>query len=157
MKVFIYPSNSLILSDLVERFGHEPLAIMREIGRKVRAQGLDSPPINITPDDPKLGLKYAAVEVPSGVRGRMSMFDPLISEAEAAIIVRDPVISFGCMGCARTNELVNFLIRAKKIPLLEVDYPENEEDAKQFVYKISEFLKSLDSKEEGKSEPEDKA
>jgi len=52
MKVFIYPTNSLILSDLVERFGHEPLAIMQEIGKKVRTQGLDSPPMNITPEDP---------------------------------------------------------------------------------------------------------
>ena len=157
MNVFIYPTNSLILSDLVERFGHRPLTIMQEIGKKVRTQGLDSPPMNITPDDPKLGLKYAAVEVPSGVRGRMALFDPLMSETEAAIIVHDPVISFGCMGCARTNELVNFLIRAKKVPLLEVDYPENEEDAKEFVYKISEFLKSLDSKEGAKSDAEDES
>lgn len=143
MKVLIYPANSLILSDLVERFGHQPLSIMQEIGNKVRKQSLDSPPINITPEDPKLGLKYAAVEVPSGVRGRMSLFDPLISQAEAAIVVHDPAPSFGCMGCARTNELVNFLIRAKKIPLLELDYPSSENDAKEFVYKISEFLKSL--------------
>ena len=143
MKVFIYPTNSLILSDLVERFGHEPLAIMQEISKKIKTQGLDSPPLNITPEDPKLGLKYAAVEVPSGVRGRMSLMDPLISKADAAIIVRDPVVSFGCMGCARTNELVNFLIRAKKIPMLELDYPTSEEDAKEFVFKISEFLKTL--------------
>lgn len=150
MKVFIYPTNSLILSDLVERFGHEPLAVMQEIGKKIRTRSLDSPPLNITPEDPKLGLKYAAVEVPSGVRGRMSLFDQLIKNAEAAIIVRDPVVSFGCMGCARTNELVNFLIRAKKIPLLELDYPSTEEEAKEFVYKISGFLKSLKSSEEGK-------
>src|SRR3990170_4363722 len=143
MKVFIYPTNSLILSDLVERFGHEPLTIMQEIGKKVTRQGLDSPPMNITPEDPKFGLKYAAVEVPSGVRGRMSLFDPLLTKAEAAIVVRDPVISFGCMGCARTNELINFLLRAKKIPLLELDYPTSEEDAKEFVFKISEFLKTL--------------
>lgn len=150
MKVFIYPTNSLILSDLVERFGHEPLAIMREVGKRVRTQGLDSPPLNITPEEPKFGLKYAAVEVPSGVRGRMALFDPLIQSAEAAIIVRDPVVSFGCIGCARTNELVNFLIRAKKIPMLELDYPTTDEDAKEFVYRISEFLKSLGAKEEKK-------
>ncbi len=147
MKVFIYPTNSLILSDLVERFGHEPLAVMQEISKKVKTQGLDSPPLNITPEDPKMGLKYAAVEVPSGVRGRMSLFDPLISKAQAAIIVRDPVVSFGCMGCARTNELVNFLIRAKKIPMLDLDYPTSEEEAKEFVYKISQFLKSLGQEE----------
>jgi putative methanogenesis marker protein 5 len=150
MKVFIYPTNSLILSDLVERFGHEPLAVMQEISKRVNTPGLDSPPLNITPEDPKIGLKYAAVEVPSGVRGRMSLFGPLILSAEAAIIVRDPVVSFGCMGCARTNELVNFLVRAKKIPLLDLDYPSNEEEAKEFVYKISQFLKSLGSQEEKK-------
>lgn len=150
MKVFIYPTNSLILSDLVERFGHEPLALMQEISKRVNTPGLDSPPLNITPEDPKIGLKYAAVEVPSGVRGRMSLFGPLISKAEAAIIVRDPVVSFGCMGCARTNELVNFLIRSKKIPMLDLDYPSSEEEAKEFVYKISQFLKSLGSQEEKK-------
>jgi putative methanogenesis marker protein 5 len=150
MKVFIYPTNSLILSDLVERFGHEPLAVMQEIAKRVNTPGLDSPPLNITPEDPKLGLKFAAVEVPSGVRGRMSLFGPLISRAEAAIIVRDPVVSFGCMGCARTNELVNFLIRSKNIPMLDLDYPTSEEEAKEFVYKISQFLKSLEPAEEKK-------
>jgi len=78
----------------------------------------------------------------------MSLFDPLLTQAGAAIIVRDPVISFGCMGCARTNELVNFLIRAKKIPMLELDYPVSEEDAREFVFRISEFLKSLKPAEE---------
>ena len=143
VKVFIYPSNSLILSDLIDRFGHEPLAVMREVGKKIRTAGLDSPPINITPEDPKIGLKYAAVEVPSGVRGRMALLGPLLEEAEAAVIVMEPDISFGCMGCARTNELVNFLVRTKDIPILELDYPSTEEDAKAFVHMIHEFLDGL--------------
>jgi putative methanogenesis marker protein 5 len=143
VKVFIYPSNSLILSDLIDRFGHEPLAVMREVGKKIRTAGLDSPPINITPEDPKIGLKYAAVEVPSGVRGRMALLGPLLEEAEAAVIVTEPDISFGCMGCARTNELVNFLVRTKDIPILELDYPGNEEDAKAFVHMIHDFLEGL--------------
>jgi putative methanogenesis marker protein 5 len=143
VKVFIYPSNSLILSDLVDRFGHEPLAVMQEIGKKIRTAGIEVPPINITPEDPKVGLKYAAVEVPSGVRGRMSLLGPLLEEAEAAIIVKEADISFGCMGCARTNELINFLVRAKKVPLLELDYPKTEDDAKDFVHSINEFLDKL--------------
>lgn len=151
VKVFIYPTNSLILSDLVERFGHEPLTVMREIGIKIRTAGLDSPPINITPEDPKKGLKYAAVEVPSGVRGRMALLGPLLEEAEAAIIVREPDISFGCMGCARTNELINFLIHTKKFPILELDYPKTEDEAKAFVHKIHEFLNGL-TPEKSKSE-----
>lgn len=143
VKIFIYPSNSLILSDLVDRFGHEPLAIMQEIGKNIRTAGLDSPPINITPEDPKRGLKYAAVEVPAGVRGRMSLLGPLLEEAEAGIIVKEPDISFGCMGCARTNELINFLVRTKKVPLLELNYPNTEEEAKEFVHRIHVFLDGL--------------
>ncbi len=144
VKVFIYPSNSLILSDLIDRFGHEPLAVMQEVGKKIRTAGLDSPPINITPEDPKIGLKYAAVEVPSGVRGRMALLGPLLEEAEAAVIVMEPDIAFGCMGCARTNELVNFLVRTKDIPILELDYPRTEEDAKAFVHMIHDFLDGLE-------------
>jgi len=97
-KILIFPSNSLILSDLVARFGHEPLTLMRVIRRKITEVGIDSPPINVTPEDPKRGLKYAAVDVPSGVRGRMALLDPLIEEAEAAIIVHEADYSFGCMG-----------------------------------------------------------
>ena len=143
VKVLVYPANSLILADLVDRFGHEPLSVQQEIREKISTPGLDSPPLNITPEDPKIGLRYAAVEVPSGVRGRMALLGPLIDSAEAAIVVHDPDPTFGCMGCARTNELVNFLIRAKKIPLLEMKYPSTEDDARDFVVSIAEFLKSL--------------
>jgi putative methanogenesis marker protein 5 len=142
-RVFIYPTNSLILSDLVERFGHTPLAMMEKIHDKITTVGVDSPPMNITPEDPKHGLKYAAVEVPAGVRGRMSLVGPMIDSAEAAIIVLNSIAAFGCMGCARTNELTKFLIRKRDIPILELEYPETEEAGQEFVYKIAEFLKSL--------------
>src|SRR5512139_334617 len=98
-KVFIYPTTSLILSDLVARFGHTPLSAAVQIRERVQTPGLESPPLQITPEDPKKGLKYAAVEVPSGVRGRMALYGPMIEEAEAAIIIHDADYSFGCMGC----------------------------------------------------------
>jgi putative methanogenesis marker protein 5 len=142
-KVFIYPVNSLILADMVERFGHKPLTMMSQIREKVTSLSLDSPPINITPEDPKLGLKYAAIEVPAGVRGRMSLIGPLIEQTEAAIIVENPPTDFGCVGCNRTNELTKYLIRSKGVPVLEVKYPESDEEARDFVNKIVAFLESL--------------
>lgn len=154
VKVIIYPTNSLILSDLVERFGHKPIAMMEKIKEKISTVGVDSPPLNITAEEPKMGLKYAAVEVPAGVRGRMAIVGPMIDEAQAGIIVNESPMAFGCMGCARTNELTKYLIRQRDIPVLEVDYPrgDNEEEAKEFVYKIAEFLKSLPKDvEEGKA------
>lgn len=143
-KVMIFPPNSLILYDLVLRFGHQPLAIMSKVSERVRAPEIDSPPMNITYEEPRHGLKYCAVEVPSGVRGRMALLGPLIEEAEAAIIVDDPDIAFGCSGCARTNELVIQMLHEKGIPILRLKYPRSKEEARNFVRSIVSFLKSLD-------------
>lgn len=154
VKVFIYPINSLILADLVERFGHKPLTMMSQIREKVTSLSLDSPPINITSEDPKLGLKYAAIEVPAGVRGRMALIGPLIEQTEAAIIVENPPTDFGCVGCNRTNELTKYLIRSKGVPVLEVKYPDSDEEARDFVNKIAAFLESLPKE---KTETEEKA
>jgi putative methanogenesis marker protein 5 len=47
------------------------------------------------------------------------------------------------MGCARTNELIKFLIHQKEIPKLELCYPKNEEDGVKFVAAIKRFLTEL--------------
>ncbi|MDI3507442.1 MAG: hypothetical protein PWQ46_324 [Methanomicrobiaceae archaeon] len=142
-KVFIYPATSLILSDLVARFGHKPLGAALGIRERIQTAGVDSPPLQITPEEPKRGLKYAAVEVPSGVRGRMAIYGPLLEEAEAAIIVNDADLAFGCMGCARTDELLLFILRQSGIPILELDYPGNEGEGVQFVAAVRKFLDNL--------------
>jgi putative methanogenesis marker protein 5 len=142
-KVFIYPMTSLILSDMVARFGHQPLGSALAIRERIQTPSVESPPLQITPEEPKKGLRYAAVEVPSGVRGRMAIMGPLIEEAEAAIIITDADFAFGCMGCARTNELLKYLVRNRPIPKLELRYPSNEEEGEKFVAAIREFLESL--------------
>jgi putative methanogenesis marker protein 5 len=145
-KVFIYPATSLILSDLVSRFGHTPLSSAVAVRERIQTAGLESPPLQITPEEPKKGLRWAAVEVPAGVRGRMALYGPLIDQSEAAIIVNDADFAFGCMGCARTNELVKFLLRQKDMPRLELNYPKNEEEGVQFVAAIKRFLEGLGGK-----------
>jgi putative methanogenesis marker protein 5 len=142
-KVFIYPTTSLILTDLVKRFGHEPLGAAIGIRERVQTAGFDSPPLQITPEEPKKGLKWAAVEVPSGVRGRMAILGPQIEAADAAIIVNDADLAFGCMGCARTNELVIYLLRTKGMPVLDLVYPTSDEEGIAFVAAIRKFLREL--------------
>lgn len=146
--VFIYPATSLILSDLVARFGHKPLGTALSVRERVQTAGLDSPPLQMTPEDAKRGLRWAAVEVPSGVRGRMSLFGPLIDAAEAAIIVKHADFAFGCMGCARTDELVEYLIRQKGVPVLDLEYPTDEESGIAFVKKTRQFLQGLEVSDE---------
>jgi putative methanogenesis marker protein 5 len=142
-KVFIYPATSLILSDLVARYGHTPLSSAVAIRERIQTSGLESPPLQITPEEPKKGLKWAAVEVPAGVRGRMSLYGPMIEACDAAIIINNADLSFGCMGCARTNELIKLLVRQKDIPKLDLSYPESEEEGVQFVAAIKRFLDGL--------------
>ncbi|MEN4006524.1 MAG: methanogenesis marker 5 protein [Methanobacteriaceae archaeon] len=147
MKVAIFPPNSLILADLVERKGHEALALQKEIRKKVIDPEIDSPPFNITEEEPIKGLKYAAIEVPSGVRGRMAIFGPLIDEADAAIIMEEAPYGFGCVGCARTNELSMYCLRKKNIPILELRYPASKEEAIEMVNTINTFLDKLEEKD----------
>jgi putative methanogenesis marker protein 5 len=142
-KVFIYPATSLILSDMVTRFGHKPLGSAIAIRERVQTPGLESPPLQITPEDPKKGLAWAAVEVPAGVRGRMSLYGPMVGECDAAIIINNADLAFGCMGCARTNELLKFLLRQKEMPRLELEYPKNEAEGVQFVTAVKKFLSEL--------------
>jgi len=145
LKIAIFPPNSLILADLVERRGHEPLVIQKEIRQKVTDPEIDSPPFNITEEDPIRGLKYAAIEVPSGVRGRMAILGPLIEEADAAIIMEEAPFGFGCIGCARTNELCVFQLRKKGIPTLELKYPTTREETIDVVNRINKFLDELEA------------
>ena len=143
MKVFIDPPNSMILFDLVERFGHEPLSSMALIQEKVDNIEVDMPPMNVTLDDVGKGLKYAGVEVPSGIRGRLAIWGPMIEAADAAIIIENPPFSFGCVGCDRSNELAKYRIKRRGIPALTVQYPTSEEEAKTMVGQIKDFLGGL--------------
>ena len=143
MKVFIDPPNSMVLCELVERFGHEPLSSMAVIQEKVDNIEVDMPPMNVTLDDVVKGLKYAGVEVPSGIRGRLSLWGPMIDSADAAIIIDDAPFSFGCVGCDRSNELTKYLIHRRGIPALTVKYPTDEAEAKTMVGQIKDFLGGL--------------
>jgi len=143
MKIFLMPPNSLILYDLVERFGHEPLSLMQGLREKVTSNEIEAPPLNVTLDDVKKGLKYAGIEIPSGIRGRLAVYGPLIDQAEAAIFMEAAPYSFGCVGCQRTNELAKLLVRKRKVPILTLTYPENEEEAKSMVVRVKEFLEGL--------------
>lgn len=143
MKVFIDPPNSMILFDLVERFGHEPLSTMAALQEKIDNIEVDMPPMNLQLEDVVKGLKYAGIEVPSGIRGRLAVWGPMIEEADAAIIIDDPPFSFGCVGCDRSNEMAKYLLRRRGVPALVVRYPADEAEAKTMVGRIKGFLEGL--------------
>jgi len=120
MKVLGYPPNSLILTDLVERGGHEAVALMREIGEHVRDAEIDTPPLNVTEEYMKRAFRYDSEEEPPGLKGRVGLLVPLLEEAEASVILSDAPPTYGCMGCAVADEFFKFLIRKKGIPTFVV-------------------------------------
>ena len=146
MKVLVYPPNSMILADLVERGGHEPVVLMREIGEHVRDAEIDAPPLNVTEEDLKRALRYVSVEEPAGLKGRIGLLAPLLEEAEASIILSDAPPTFGCMGCVVADEFFKYLIRRREIPTLEVAY-EGGEKVEEMVSEVMTFLEQL--KKEG--------
>jgi putative methanogenesis marker protein 5 len=139
--VIVHPINSLILADLVERSGHKPLTMMAEIAKLVRNPEIDAPPRNITTEDVIRGLKYASIEMPSGIRGRLGVWDELIQNAEAGLVANYEY-AFGCAGCTH-NDMLIYLIKQRGIPFIKLDLPRNQEEAKKFVEDIFVFLSSL--------------
>jgi putative methanogenesis marker protein 5 len=153
MNVLVYPPNSLILADLVERSGHEPVVLMREVGEHVRDAEIDAPPMNITEEDLKRALRYVSVEEPAGLKGRVGLLTPLLEKADAAIILTDAPPTFGCMGCAVADEFFKFLIRKRGIPTLEVTY-EGGEQMDEMVSAVMDFLKQLSAEQKEVKEAE---
>lgn len=143
-KIFIDPPNSMILFDIVERLGHEPLSTMAALQERVDNLEIDMPPMNVTLDDVIKGLKYAGIEVPSGIRGRLAVWGPRIDAADAAIVMTEAPYSFGCVGCERSNEMVKYLLRRRGIPILWVEYPRDKEAAMRMLEETKEFLEGLE-------------
>ena len=79
---------------------------------------------------------------------RLAVWGPLIEQADAAIIMEGAPFAFGCVGCERSNLMVKYLIQRRQIPVVTVEYPENEEQGKLAVAKIRDFLKGLENKTE---------
>ena len=63
---------------------------------------------------------------------------------DVEIIIDNPPFSFGCVGCERSNLMVKYLIKRRGIPTLHVSYPEDDEQATNFVAQAKEFLEGLE-------------
>lgn len=139
MKVLVFPFNSLILSDLVLRRGHEPLTSMKCIEERVK-DGLKKPPFNIFDEDLVKALKFAPADMPAGAKGRISLLAPLIHEAEAALVMEGAEACFGPSGCLRANMALLSLLKKRGIPILKVGEPRSIDEAKNLLEQVDKFL-----------------
>lgn len=152
MKIAIFPNNSVLLSSLVRKNNHTPLIVFTPTDSDEKYDK-NQPPFNMTWKNPIKGLKNTTLPTPSGVRGYMSLYDPIIDEAEAGIIIKEgqnsgmynilnECILFGCFSCINSINETIYLLRKKDIPLLELDYPKSQDSLIEMIKKIDMFLKN---------------
>lgn len=167
MKIAVLPDAAMMIVHLVTKNGHEYLSSTNISEEKLREKDpydesdFDEslPPFTMTADETLVGNKYTTNESPSGVRGRLSLFDKIIRESEAAIILGQPpedynhmynllneLILFSCVSCYNHHKLVISELKKKNIPILEVAYPTTKDEIILMINKVNDFLKNLEDK-----------
>lgn len=164
MKVAVIPDAAMIVIPLIEKNGHEYISPTNfsKYNDNENADPDDKldgnkPPFTLYGDRILIGDKYTTNEVPSGVRGRLSMMDSIIQNVEAAIIlghrpkgykpmydVLNELILFGGTGCNNEHNLVVNIMKNRNIPILEVAHPNNQEEIIKLIDRANDFLRNLE-------------
>lgn len=163
MKVAVIPDAAMIVIPLIEKNGHEYIS-PTNFSKYNDNENADlddkldrnKPPFTLYGDRILIGDKYTTNEVPSGVRGRLSLMDNIIQNAEAAIIlghrpkgykpmydVLNELILFGGTGCINEHNLVVNIMKNRNIPILEVAHPNNQEEIIRLIDRVNDFLRNL--------------
>lgn len=168
VKIAVIPDGAMLIVHLVTKNNHEYLSSTNITEEKLRNKDpydedvcdYDAPPFNMEGYGSLVGNKYTSCETPSGFRGHLSLFDNIIQNAQAAIIMGLPpknyehmydtlneLILFSCVGCYNNYKLVVSLLKKKNIPILEIAYPTTRDDLINMFDRINRFLQDLHKKE----------
>ncbi len=167
MKVALIPEGGVLLTNLIFKNGHTPLQMYDMSPEKAKEKDPyddelidhDSALYNLNGSLVQEGNKYVSNEVPSGIRGRLTLADHIIRDAEAAIILgRAPknrtrmydrlnstILFYGGVGEGNFPKFLLYLIRKKDIPRLEMAYPTNRDELIKIFDRTNTFLQNLDS------------
>ncbi len=148
MKIGVIPDGAMIVVPLIEKNGHEyisPTNFSKYNNMDVSGKCGDLLD-NINP--------YFSNELPSGVKGRLTLFYPILKQADAFIILNkrpktykrmyntlNELILFGGTGCINAYNLTIALVKDKKVPTLELAYPTTKEEIINLIKQTNEFLK----------------
>ncbi|MCD7781334.1 MAG: methanogenesis marker 5 protein [Methanosphaera sp.] len=161
MNIAIMPEGSVLVDHLVVKNNHTPLRTTNYTSDKsdTDEEGVfdyDSPPFNMSGCLYMDGNKYASCEAPSGLRGRLSLYDDMLQNTDAAIMIGRPpkhykhiydplneVILFGCWSCVNNDKLIIHLLNDLDIPVLILKYPTSQDDMIDIISQINDFLENL--------------
>lgn len=163
MKVAVIPDAAMIVVPLIEKNGHEyisPTNFSKYNNMDVSGGKCDGTqaPYTLNRDNILLGGSYFSNELPSGIKGRLTLFSRVLELADAFIVigkrpnhykkmydVLNELILFGGSGCSNERKLVMALIKDKKVPILELAYPTTRNDLINVIARANDFLKNLTS------------
>lgn len=167
MKVALLPEGGVLLTNLIFKNGHTPLQMTNMSPEKAREKDpyddsvidYDAPPYNLNGSLVQEGNKYVGNEVPSGIKGRLTLADHIIQEVEAVIILgRAPknrtrmydrlnsaILLYGGVGSGNFPKFLLYLLRKKNVPRLEMAYPTNREELIKLFERTNDFLQNLEN------------
>ncbi len=166
MKIALVPEGGVLLTNLIYKNGHTPLQMTNITPEKARQKDpyddevidYNAPPYTLNGTLVQAGNKYVCNEVPSGIKGRLTLADHIIREAEAAIILgRAPknrtrmydrlnsaILLYGGVGKGNFPKFLLYSLRKRKIPRLEMAYPTNRDELIGLFERTNRFLRNLD-------------
>ena len=162
MKVAVIPDAAMIVVPLIEKNGHEYISPTNfsKYNKDVSSGKCDDTqaPYTLNRDNILLGSSYFSNELPSGVKGRLTLFSRVLELADAFIVlgkrpehykrmydVLNELILFGGSGCSNERNMVMALIKDKGVPILELAYPTTRNDLIDVINRTNDFLKNLTS------------
>ncbi|WP_455644803.1 DUF2112 family protein [Methanosphaera sp.] len=167
MKIAVFPDCAMIIEHIVTKRGHELLSATNISEEDLRNRDpyddsdfdRNAPPFNMEGYSVMTGNKYTSSEVPSGVRGRLCLYDNILTNAEATIIIgrktkkaekmydtlNSLILFGGGTGCYNTYKIIIKYLREKNIPTLYVDYPNNRDELIEMIGQVNTFFDDLDN------------
>lgn len=167
MKVALIPEGGVLITNLIFKNGHTPLQIYEMTPEKARKKDpydeelidYDSPLYNLTGRLVQAGNKYVSNEVPSAIKGRLSLAEHILREAEAVIVLgRAPknrtrmydrlnstILFYGGVGRGNFPKYLLYLLRKKRVPRLEMAYPTNRDELIKLFERTNIFLQNLEN------------
>lgn len=167
MKVALIPEGGVLITNLIFKNGHTPLQIYEMTPEKARKKDpydeelidYDSPLYNLTGRLVQAGNKYVPNEVPSAIKGRLSLAEHILREAEAVIVLgRAPknrtrmydrlnstILFYGGVGRGNFPKYLLYLLRKKRVPRLEMAYPTNRDELIKLFERTNIFLQNLEN------------
>lgn len=156
MKVAVIPDGAMVVVPLIEKNGHEYISPTNF--SKYNNMDVSGGKCNDLLNNNAIlqNSPYFSNELPSGIKGRLTLFSRVLEQADAFIIlgkrpanykmmydILNELILFGSTGCINEHKIAISLVKQKQCPILELAYPTTKEEIINLIRRTNDFLKNI--------------